>query len=40
MKRCEAKTLEGKKCKCTAKYPLKNPKYCGHHNNKPHQKGG
>ena len=38
MKRCLAKTLEGKRCSHNAKYPLKNPKYCGHH--KTNQKGG
>lgn len=39
MKRCQAKTLEGKRCSHNAKYPIKNPKFCGHHN-KSHQKGG
>ena len=33
MKKCQAKTKAGKKCSHTAKYPLANPRFCGHHKN-------
>lgn len=38
MKTCNGKTLQGKKCKLNAKYPLQNPKYCHLHKNQ--MKGG
>jgi len=39
MKKCQAKTLKGKRCQHAAKYPENNPKYCGHHKDNK-QKGG